>query len=124
MLTMATFMIAAPSANALEVPTFAMLNVAPNPVGVGQTVYINAFMTRPTPTAGMANSGDQYENITVTITAPDGTKQTIGPLRSDSTGGTWSSYVPKQTGSYTVQMIYPEGTLKGGGSVFGGGGFN
>ncbi len=109
---------------ALAIPTFPFVNVAPNPVGVNQQMYINAFMSKPTPTAGMASSGDQYENIRINIVKPDGTNDTIGPLKSDSTGGTWASYVPKQIGTYTVQMFFPGGTLKGGGSVFGGGGFN
>ncbi len=113
-----------PSAQALNIPTFALVNVAPNPVGVNQVVYVNAFMSKPTPTAGMAGSGDQYENIMINIVRPDGTNETIGPLRSDSTGGAWASYVPKQTGTYTFQMTYPGGTLKGGGNVFGGGGIN
>ncbi len=107
---------------ALDIPTFALLTCAPNPAGVGQTVYINAFMSKPTPTAGMASTGDQYENIRIEITRPDGTRQTIGPLRSDSTGGTWASMIPNQVGTYSMQMFYPGQTLTGGGNVFGGGG--
>jgi hypothetical protein len=122
LLAATTFMIAAPSANALEIPTFPMITASPNPVGVNQIVYINAFMTKPTPTAGMASSGDQYENISVEIIAPDGSKQVIGPLRSDSTGGTWASFTPNQVGTYKLQMFYPGQTLTGGGDVFGGGG--
>lgn len=124
LLTTTTFLMCAPTSQALDIPTYPKITVNPNPIGLGQTVYINAFMTKPTPTAGMAGSGDQYEGITVEITRPDGTKQTIGPLRSDSTGGTWASLTPTQVGTYSAQMKYPGGTLVGGGSVFGGGGFN
>lgn len=113
-----------PAAQALDIPTYPKITANPNPVGVGQIVYINAFMSKPTPTAGMAGSGDQYENIMITITRPDGTKQTIGPLRSDSTGGTWASFTPTQVGTYYLQMTYPGGVLQGGGNIFMGGGFN
>ncbi len=121
--TIAVSMVAVVSpVQALDIPTFPLLTCAPNPVGVGQIVYINAFMSKPTPTAGMASSGDQYENIMIHITRPDGTQQTIGPLRSDSTGGTWASFTPTQEGAYKLQMTYPGQTLIGGGDVFGGGG--
>ena len=125
-LTIAAMTMAAllPTVQALDIPTFAWINIAPNPVGVNQQVFVNAFMSKPTPTAGMAGSGDQYENIKINIVKPDGRNDTIGPLRSDSTGGTWALYVPKQVGTYTFQMIYPGGTLVGGGTQFGGGGFN
>ncbi|MFB3889296.1 MAG: PQQ-binding-like beta-propeller repeat protein [Candidatus Bathyarchaeia archaeon] len=125
-LTFATAMMLAamPAAQALDIPTFAWINISPNPVGLGQTVYVNAFMSKPTPTAGMAGSGDQYENIRVNIIRPDGRNDTIGPLRSDSTGGTWATYAPTQIGNYTFQMVYPGGVLMGGGTVFMGGGFN
>ncbi len=113
-----------PAAQALDIPTYSLLSVEPNPVGVNQRVYVNAFMSKPTPTAGMAGSGDQYENIRIQIVRPDGRNDTIGPLKSDSTGGTWASYVPSQVGTYTFQMFYPGGVLAGGGNVFMGGGFN
>jgi len=73
---------------ATEVPTFLMLNVAPNPIGVGQQALVNAFMTKPPITAGFRGTGTMYEGIKVEITAPDGTKKTIDMGKSDSTGGT------------------------------------
>jgi len=111
-----------PLSQALDIPTFPFITCAPNPAGVDQVVYVNAFMSKPTPTAGMASSGDQYENISITIIAPDGSTQNIGPLRSDSTGGTWASFTPTQVGTYQLQMFYPGQILTGGGNVFGGGG--
>ncbi len=113
-----------PTAVALDIPTYPLITVNPDPIGVGQTAYINAFMSKPTPTAGMGGTGDQYEGIMIKIWKPDGTTQQIGPLRSDSTGGTWASFIPKTNGTYKFQMTYPGGILKGGGNVFMGGGFN
>ncbi len=94
--------------DALEVPTFLELNVAPNPVGVSQTAYINAFLSKPPLTAGLGGSGTMYEDITIEVTRPDGSIETFGPYTSDSTGGTWDTFVPTQTGNYTFKASYPE----------------
>lgn len=92
---------------ATEVPTFLMLNVAPNPIGVGQEALVNAFMTKPPITAGFMGTGTMYENIEVEVTKPDGTKMTLGPFTSDSTGGTWTNFTPDKTGNYTFKATYP-----------------
>jgi hypothetical protein len=110
MFTMVASMIAIPTVHAYStevVPTWLMVSAAPSPVGVGQTVYINAFMTKPTATVYMMGTGDLYGNLTVVVTAPDGTKQTYGPYTADPTGGIWFTIVPAQTGNYTVQAFYP-----------------
>jgi len=96
------------AADALRVPTFLELNVAPNPVGVEQTAYINVFMSKPPLTAGLGGSGTMYKDITIEVTRPDGSKQTLGPYTSDSTGGAWDTFVPTQTGNYTFVASYPE----------------
>ncbi len=101
-----------PSAQAVEIPTYLLMSVAPNPIGVGQTVYVNAFLSKPTPTAGMSGVGDHYEDLTIEITKPDGTKQTIGPLDADAVGGIWATFNPTQAGNHTFQAFYPGQTLK------------
>lgn len=95
------------SSVATEVPTFLMLNVAPNPIGVGQQALVNAFMTKPPITAGFRGTGTMYEGIKVEVTAPDGTKKTIDMGKSDSTGGTWTNFTPDQVGNYTFKATYP-----------------
>jgi len=103
-----------PTAKAVVIPTYLLLSVAPNPVGVGQIVYVNAFLSKPTATMGgsaTANAGDRYEKITVDIVQPDGTKKTLGPFTADTTGGTWASFVPTKTGNYALQAFYPGQTL-------------
>jgi hypothetical protein len=92
---------------ATVMPTFLELNVGPNPIGVGQTALVNAFMTKPPVTAGLGGTGTMYEKITVEITKPDGSKETLGPFKSDTTGGTWTNYIPTQTGNYTFKASYP-----------------
>jgi outer membrane protein assembly factor BamB len=90
-----------------EIPTFLLLSVAPNPVGVRQTVYINVFFSKPMLTTGLGGSGDRYENVTVQITRPDGGKDILGPKRADAVGGIWFEYKPQQVGDYSVQAFYP-----------------
>ena len=44
---------------------------------------------------------------TVTVKKPDGTTETLGPFKTDSTGGTGTVYVPNQVGNYTLQTHFP-----------------
>jgi hypothetical protein len=92
---------------ATEVPTFLMINVAPNPIGSGQEALVNAFMTKPPITAGFMGTGTMFEGIKVEVTAPDGTKKTLDMGKSDSTGGTWTNFTPDQIGNYTFKATYP-----------------
>jgi hypothetical protein len=110
MFTMAVSMIAIPAVQAPStavVPTWLIASAEPSPVGVGQPVYINAFMTKPTSTSQYMGAGDRYVNLTVVIVTPTGAKTTYGPFRADSTGGIWFTYTPPTTGNYTVQAFYP-----------------
>ncbi len=79
--TLLTFSIFAvlPDTNAhtppLSIPTHAYLNIAPNPVGVGQIVYINMWIDKVPPTAS-GQWGDVWHNFTLKITKPDATTET------------------------------------------------
>jgi hypothetical protein len=90
-----------------HVPTFLQLSVNPSPVGKGQTIYINAFMTKPPLTATVGGATTNYLGIWVKMTRPDGTTYDFPPKESDPTGGTWNSYEPDQVGDYTFQAFYP-----------------
>ncbi|MGD6852841.1 MAG: hypothetical protein ACQCN6_12350 [Candidatus Bathyarchaeia archaeon] len=83
-----------------QIPTYAFINVAPNPVGVGQTVNVNYFLS------SSLLSGESVINCTVKITDPDGNVETKGPLTGDSTGGGFFNFVPDQIGNYTFQFFY------------------
>jgi outer membrane protein assembly factor BamB len=114
-------MILVPTASAhdppWEIPTFSFCSVSPNPVGVGQTLRVNFWVNEPPPTAQpqqlVGNYGDRWENMTVIVTKPDGTTETLGPYKSDCTGGTVTTYTPKVVGNYTFQMIFPGQILAG-----------
>jgi len=90
----------------ISIPTYAYIVVTPNPVGVGETVFVVMWLHMAPPTAaGIA--GDRWRNFTVTVTRPDGTTETLGPFNSDPTGSTYTLYTPSQVGKYTFVFSYP-----------------
>ena len=105
-----------PTANAHDppwnVPTWAFLSVAPDPVGVGQHVFVNFWLDKTPPTAN-GPYGDLFEGLSVKVTKPDGTTQTLGPFTSDAVGGAWTQYTPTEVGSYSFQFSFPGQTIEG-----------
>jgi hypothetical protein len=97
---------------AWQIPTYAFVNVAPNPAGLGQQVTIGMWLQIPPPSASAA-TGDRWHNFNVTVTKPDGTKQTLGPFTSDDTGGTFTIFTPDQLGNYSFVFNFPGQTLTG-----------
>ena len=95
-----------------NIPTYAYINVAPNPAGLGQTVNIGMWINNPPPDASRSY-GDRWENFKVTITNPDGTIETLGPFTSDDTGGTHADFSPTQLGNYSFFFSFPGQTLAG-----------
>jgi hypothetical protein len=95
------------------IPTYAYLQVEPNPVGLGQSVFVSMFLDKVPPTAsGIA--GDRWQGFTVKVTAPDGTTQTLGPYSSDNVGGANVLFTPTQVGNYTFVFSSPTQTITGG----------
>ena len=41
---------------------------------------------------------------------PDGHVETLGPFTTDSTGSTYTTYVPTQIGNYTITTNFPNNT--------------
>ena len=72
-----------------NIQTFAYINVAPNPCGVGQSVTVDFWLAVPLADSELAT------NMTVLVTLPDGTTSTLGPFVSDITGGTTTHYTPR-----------------------------
>jgi hypothetical protein len=95
------------------VPSFLYISVAPDPVGVGQSVGI-VFWTKhippPTwedPSLGAPGGRECWLGVTLTITKPDGTKQTIAIGPSDPVGSNYYIFVPDTVGTYSVQAHFP-----------------
>ena len=86
--------------------TYPFIGATPNPVGVGQEVLIyfgiTDYVSWPKP---------GWDGLTIEVTKPDGQTQTLGPFRTDTTGGTGTVFVPDQIGTYRLQAHFPEQTL-------------
>ena len=89
-----------------NVPTWAYLVLSPNPIGVGQTLVVYFWLNWVPPGAG-GLGGARWTHLTVDVTAPDGTKTTLGPFISDDVGGGHTYYVPTQLGKYTFTFVFP-----------------
>ncbi|MCW4019124.1 MAG: PQQ-binding-like beta-propeller repeat protein [Candidatus Bathyarchaeota archaeon] len=106
MLTSPMLMMSVPAAEAADYDTYAYLALSTNPLGVNQNVVVVCWLSLPPPTAfGIA--GEQWENLTVTITTPEGNTETKGPYSSDAIGQIYFSYVPTEIGSYQFQFHFP-----------------
>jgi hypothetical protein len=109
MFAMAVSLFALPTATAGEMQTYAFIGALPNPVGVGQEVLLHVGITRELWSALYG-----WKDLTVTVTRPDGTTETLGPFKTDSTGGTGTVYVPQMAGNYTLQTNFPEQEIEPG----------
>jgi outer membrane protein assembly factor BamB len=100
------------AASTLNVKTYLFVNAAPNPVGVGQTVFVSLFLDKPVPVIGAFGGGALLEDLTINIVRPDGHNDTLGPYTTDQTGGVGGiTYVPDKTGEYTFQGVFPGQSL-------------
>ena len=88
------------------ISTYAFIIVSPNPVGVGQTAYVNFFLDKVPPTS-IGNWGMMWHNMKLNVTDPDGITTDLGTFSSDSAGGAWTEYVPNKVGTYTFGFSFP-----------------
>ena len=90
------------------------LSFRPNPIGLGQSLLVNIWITPP-PAANRYVS-----NLKVTLTKPDGTKVVVGPMNSYVADGTaWFEYQVDQVGTWKLKFdfegtYFPEGTYTNG----------
>ena len=77
-----------------DIPTFAHIFVAINPIGVGQTTHIYLFLT-PTYADTLMTNNYRFHNYKLTITAPDGkvTTKTFETIQ-DTTSNQGYSFTP------------------------------
>jgi hypothetical protein len=116
MFAMTSSLVALPAGNAhtpaWNLKTYAYISIEPDPVGVGQLAYVNFWIDKVPPTAN-AQYGDRWHNFTVTVTDPNGDKETLGPFTSDDTGGAHTTYAPDKLGNYTFVFNFPGETIEG-----------
>ena len=108
-LTISVFFIALPTVMAQEPvyskATHAYIGAVPNPIGINQQLLLHVGITDY-----LNIVSDGWEGLTVTVTAPDGSSETLGPFRTDATGGTGTIFIPTLTGTYTFQTHFPAQT--------------
>ncbi len=94
---------------AVTCDTFAYLSVRPNPVGVGQALLLNFWIT-PAFTNPL-----HAHNYTIQITDPDGKVVTLGPMEAAAEDNTqWLEYVPDKLGTWKFQFVYAGETILAG----------
>lgn len=107
-LTIIASLVVIPTSQAQYGPTtntmtsYSFIGARPNPVGVGQSVLLHFGIS-----AATQNATESFKGITITITKPDNTTQTLGPFTTDSTGGSGTQYTPNQVGDYILQTHFP-----------------
>ena len=82
------------------------INAVPNPVQVNNPTLFHVGSVYPTP-----NQHGGWSGLEVEITKPDSTTDTLGPIQTDTTGGTGVMYTPTMVGTYTIRTYFPEQTL-------------
>lgn len=108
----ATFMTYSTTVKAatLSCDSYMFASARPNPVGIGQNVLISVWLAAVPPelpadvAAGVRAA---WHNCEVTITQPDGTKQTKVWVASDPVGSQWTDFVPDKVGVYSIQASFP-----------------
>ncbi len=85
-----------------NVTTYAYLSLNPNPISLGEYTVVNVWLQPIPPTAN-----DVFHGFKVTITKPDGTNETKGPLTSSPIGSQYFTYTPTMLGEYTFKLTYP-----------------
>ena len=81
--------------------TEAFMNLAPNPIGVGQTLLVNLWYT---PSSQRCYKSTNY---TVTITKPDGSQEVKDATAWTSERTTYFQFVPNQVGNWTFKFDLP-----------------
>ena len=111
MASMSASMLLVPSASAhtpaWSIPTFAYINVEPNPVGVGQNVEVIMWLNWVIDGAA-ADNNIRFQNYNLTITDPNGKVTTqIFPTIEDTTSAQDYIFAPSTAGTYTLDFTFP-----------------
>ena len=86
----------------ITVNTIPFLSFSPQPCGVNQQLLINIWFNPPT------HYNRYLAGISVIITKPDGTTQTVDNIITYGGDATaWFQYTPSQTGTYQFKLVFP-----------------
>ncbi len=89
------------------------LSASPNPIGVGQLLLVNMWITFP------SGEGKFMNGYKVNIVKPDGTNDTVTLQSYVADGTSWFQYIPTSIGTYQFQFsflgeYYPAGYYSNG----------
>jgi len=91
-----------------EIPTFAYINVAPNPIGVGQQAFVLMWLDKTFGSDPMLTNNYRFHNYNLTIIKPDGSVETtIFDVAKDTTSSQGYAYTPDQVGTYNFIFSFP-----------------
>jgi hypothetical protein len=95
------------AADPRSITSYCYLNIEPNPVGVGQQTDISMWVDAPFADANYDNPVRRHD-YKLTITDPDGNVALTQnwPVVEDTTGVTFTSFVPNKVGVYTAVFEY------------------
>jgi len=109
MFTISAMIVALPTVAAHDpawtIPTWTYLEAYPNPIGVGQPIFL-VFWRDYLPRTAEGMFGDRWD-FTIEVTKPDNSKQTLGPITCDPVGGGYTFYTPDQVGTYSFVAYFP-----------------
>jgi hypothetical protein len=110
-LSTAAAIITLPTASAHDpawtIPTYAFVNVSPNPAGVGQQCLVVVWLDK-IPDGALVTNNIRFHNYKCVITAPDGTTQTVDwPTVTDTTSSAYTTFTPTQIGTYSFNFTFP-----------------
>ncbi len=92
---------------AWKIPTFAYINVSPNPIGVGQQAFVTVWLDKM-PAGTVIGNNIRLHDYKLTITKPDGTNETkTWDTVTDTTSSAYTTYSPDATGVYTFTFEFP-----------------
>jgi hypothetical protein len=109
-ISMSASMILLPNANAhspaWQIADHAYIAVAPNPIGVGQTLNILIWTAQPLPNSAITNN-IRKDNYVLTITDPNGKNTTQTWAVVDNTGDEqFTTFTPTEPGNYTATFVF------------------
>lgn len=117
-----------PNANAhtpaWQIPTYAYIVAAPNPIGMGQEAHVYMWLDSvygaaggtsavvptngSTASAGLLSNNYRFHDYKLSIKAPDGTISTqVFAVISDTTSSQFTKFTPAQVGTYTLTFDFP-----------------
>jgi hypothetical protein len=116
-------MIASLSTATAQIPTrktTAYLSVNPHLIGKDQPLTVNMWVYPSPATRTFTWYAQGFEDLTVTFTRPDGSKDTFMPVEgsgslepgvTETLGALWFLYYPNQVGDWSVQFSMPDQTV-------------